>query len=51
LERTPSSLRLALRPATAWSQIHSLRVQLVDLVHFPPTQTYTTEEYKLRTSC
>jgi len=51
LVRTPSSQKSDLRPATAWSLIHSLKAQIKVLVDSRPTPTATTEEYVLTTSC
>ena len=51
LARTPSSPRLALRPATAWSQTHSLKEPPLAQVASELTATATTEELQLRTSC
>jgi len=51
LERTPSNPRLALRPATAWSLTHSLKVRLSAQAHSLLMLTATTEESLLRTSC
>ena len=51
LERTPSSPRLALRPATAWSLTHSLKAPTSAQAHSLLTLTVTTEELLLRTSC
>jgi len=51
LERIPSSQKLDLRLATAWSQTHSLKDLLLVLVALRPTLTYTTDVYKLRTLC
>ena len=43
--------RLDLRPDMVWLQTHSQREQLKDLVLLLRTQTVTTEELKLLTSC
>jgi len=55
LERTPSSLRLALRPVMEWFTTHSqTRVLLQVLLlttEFLLVRTATTEEFLLRTSC
>ena len=51
LARTPSSLRLALRPVTVLLLTHLLKVMLPARVleDFKLTQTVTTEEYKSKT--
>jgi len=51
LVRTPSSPRLALRPATAWSQTHSRKEPPLALALLPRTSTVTTEESRFRISC
>ena len=51
LERTPSSLRLALRPVTGSLLIHSQKVSTRVLDASRLTLTVTTEEFKSRTSC
>ena len=51
LERTPSSPRLDLRPATAWSQTHLQKAPKLVWVVSVLTATATTEELLLRTSC
>jgi len=52
LVRTPSSQKSDLRPATAWSLIHSLVLTKEPiLVLSSLTTTVTTEESRLQTSC
>src|SRR6056300_1270779 len=51
LVRTASSQKSDLRPATAWSQIHSLKESTRVLELLLLTKTVTTEELLLRISC
>jgi len=51
LEQTPSSPRLASRPATVLLLTHSLKVSPQEPVLLPLTRTATTEELLLKTSC
>ena len=51
LVRTPSSQKLALRPAMVLLLTHLLKEPLRALVASPLTATVTTEEYRFSTSC
>ena len=51
LERTPSSPRLASRPAMVWLPTHSQKEPPKVWVVSRSTRTATTEEFKSRTSC
>jgi len=52
LVRTPSSLKLALRPDMVLLQTHSQRALLLPiLVFWKETPTFTTEESRLQTLC
>ena len=51
LERTPSNQKLDLRPATVWSQTHSQKDLQQDMVVLRLTPMYTTDVYRLLTSC